>query len=157
MKIKYETSAGGVVFKLPKGFKKNPDIKKVEWLVIQHSGHKGWTFPKGLVGDHNPKEDKKTAALREVKEEGGIEAEIVDKDPVESKYSYKWQNKLIKKTVFYYLMQYKSGNPENHDWEVDKAEFLKTEEVPKRLTFASDKKVFEKMLKKFQRYFKQNA
>ncbi len=153
MKIKHETSAGGVVFKLPEGFEKKPEIERIEWLVIQHSGHKGWTFPKGLIGDHDPTEDKKTAALREVKEEGGIEAEIADEEPVESRYSYKWQDTLVKKTVYYYLMKYKSGNPEDHDWEVEKAEFLKTPQVLERLTFKSDKEVFEKMLEKLKKIF----
>ncbi len=74
MKIKYETSAGGVVFKLPKNFSKDTSIDEIEWLVVQHSGHKGWVFPKGLVGDHKKGEDPKEAALREVKEEGGVEA-----------------------------------------------------------------------------------
>ncbi len=150
MKIKYEVSAGGVVFKLPKNSEKLK-IEEVEWLLIQHSGHKGWTFPKGLVGDHKENEDQTEAALREVKEEGGVEAEIVDLEPVESKYSYKFNNILVKKTVYYYLMKYISGNPEDHDWEVSKAEFLKTNQVLKRLTFTSDKKVFKKMLDKLKR------
>lgn len=154
MKIKYETSAGGVVFKLPKDFNKNLSLENVEWLVVQHSGHKGWVFPKGLVGDYKKEEDPKEAALREVKEEGGVEAKIVDEDPVMSKYTYKWEGQLVKKTVYYYLMEYLSGNPEDHDWEVSQAEFLKTPQVLERLTFKSDKEVFNKMLEKFRKYIK---
>ena len=74
MKFKKEISAGGVIFKKIDG--------QTLWLTTQHSQHKGWTFPKGLVGDRNIKETKEEAALREVKEEGGIETKIINPTPV---------------------------------------------------------------------------
>lgn len=157
MKIKFETSAGGVVFKLPEDFYKNPSLDNVEWLVVQHSGHKGWGFPKGLVGDHKKEEDPKEAALREVEEEGGVKAKIVDEEPVISKYTYRWKEILVKKTVYYYLMEYLSGDPSNHDWEVSEARFLQTKKALERLTFKSDKEVFKKMLEKFKKYQLKNA
>ena len=59
--FKFEESAGGIVFK-----KEN---NETYILVTQHSQHHGWGFPKGLI---DAGEDKQKAALREVKEEGGI-------------------------------------------------------------------------------------
>lgn len=147
MKIKYEISAGGIVFK------KN---KKCLWLVVQHSQHKGWVFPKGLVGDKKINEKMEEAALREVEEEGGVKAKIVYKKPVKVNYMYRFNEYLIKKTVYYFLMEYITGDPKNHDWEVSEAKFLSPDEVKKTLTYTSDKKAFEKILTIFKNYFLPN-
>lgn len=138
MKVIHQTSAGGIVYK-----KEN---NKYLWLICQHSQHKGWVFPKGLVGDHNPNESMETAALREVEEEGGVKAKIVNKKPIKTFYQYKWQNQLIKKTVYYFLMEYLSGDPKNHDWEMSDAKFSNTEDVLNTLTYPSDTQAFEKIL-----------
>ncbi|MGB9883436.1 MAG: NUDIX hydrolase [Microgenomates group bacterium] len=142
MKIINQISAGGIVYK------KSEDVL---WLICQHSQHKGWVFPKGLVGDHTPGESMELAALREVEEEGGIKAKIVDDQPVKTFYQYYWQGDLIKKTVYYFLMEYLSGDPKNHDWEVSEAKFLTTNEVKKILTYPSDKQAFEEILKKYEK------
>ena len=129
--MKFEESAGGIVYKKEKS--------KTFVLVTQHSAHHGWVFPKGLI---DPGEDKATAALREVKEEGGVEAKIIKElSPVE--YFYKFENQTIKKKVTYFLMEYVSGNIEDHDWEMEAAEWLPVEEVDDRLTYKSDKQVFQ--------------
>lgn len=138
MKAKKETSAGGIVFK--------KEGKKILWLITQHSQHKGWVFPKGLVGDHTKDEPMEEAALREVEEEGGVKAKIINTKPVIVSYKYKWANNLIDKTVYYFLMEYVSGDPKNHDWEMMDAKFVKEEEVKTTLTYKSDKEAFEKIL-----------
>lgn len=135
MKVKTEISAGGIVF------------KKNLWLICQHSAHKGWVFPKGLVGDKDIGEKMETAALREVKEEGGIEAKIVNPNPVRVEYIYRLKEFLIKKTVYYFLMEYVSGDPKDHDWEMSEAKFITVEEMRKTLTYKSDKEAFEKTIK----------
>lgn len=139
MKVVLQTSAGGIVYK------KNG--KKVQWLICQHSQHHGWVFPKGFVGDKNIGESNESAALREVEEEGGIKAKIINQAPITSGYQYIWDNQLIKKTVYYFLMEYVSGDPSKHDWEMSDAKFVGEEEVKKTLTYDSDKKAFEIVLK----------
>lgn len=149
MKVIYQVSAGGIVYK--------KIGETILWLITQHSQHKGWVFPKGLVGDHAKDEPMEEAALREVEEEGGVKAKIVDKKPVIVSYKYKWpssakasagkENSLINKTVYYYLMEYVSGDPKNHDWEMMDAKFVSEEEVKKTLTYPSDQEAFEKILK----------
>lgn len=139
MKYKKEVSAGGVVY--------NKDGDQTLWLITQHSQHKGWGFPKGLIGDENKNETMDTAALREVQEEGGIKATIVNKVPVETAYKYKFQDTLVDKKVFYFLMEYVSGDPKDHDWEVQEAKFVTADEVKNTLTFKADKEAFEKILK----------
>lgn len=135
MKTIHQTSAGGIVFK--------NDL----WLICQHSQHHGWVFPKGFVGDKNKNESNETAALREVEEEGGVKAKTINKKPIKTEYEYQWQGTLIKKTVFYFLMEYVSGDPNNHDWEMSEAKFVTADEVKKTLTYPSDSQAFEEILK----------
>jgi ADP-ribose pyrophosphatase YjhB (NUDIX family) len=153
LKIKKEISAGGIVY-LPAGRQvkskiQNPKSKKddVLWLITKHSAFGHWSFPKGLIGDVHKNEKMEEAALREVREEGGVKAEIVNDKPITVKYNYKWKGTLIKKTVHYYLMKYISGDPKDHDWEVSEAKFVGESEVKKLLTFENDKKAFEEAIR----------
>lgn len=139
LKYKRETSAGGIVYKKEAG--------KLLWLITQHSLHKGWGFPKGIVGDTVENEPMEHAAIREVGEEGGIDAKIVHETPVEVKYKYQFNGTLVDKNVFYFLMEYTGGDPADHDWEVDEAKFISEEEVKQILTFDSDKEAFNAILK----------
>lgn len=136
--MKQEVSAGGIVYKIVGG--------KLEWLITQHSGGKHWSFPKGLVGDYNPGEPLEEAALREVEEEGGVKAKIVKKIDAPSQYFYTFKGQKIFKTVWFFLMEYVSGSPEDHDWEVSEARFAPAEEVLLTLTFENDKKIFKRAL-----------
>ncbi len=147
MKVINQTSAGGIVYKkIPTtnyGLRTTPYL----WLICQHSEHKGWVFPKGLVGDHEKNESMEKAALREVGEEGGIKAKIINDQPIKVQYSYQWNNVLVKKIVYYFLMEYLSGDPKNHDWEMSEAKFVNADEVKRILTYPSDKQAFETILK----------
>lgn len=154
MKVKNETSAGGIVFKRIKNRElRNENIK---WLICQNAYHKGWVFPKGLI---EPDEPMNKAALREVEEEGGVKARIVTPKPIEISYTYKWNDSahgkndsdefLVNKKVYYYLMEYLSGDPDNHDREMDDAKFISEKEVLKNLTFPADKEAFQKILQLF--------
>ena len=141
MKTIFQTSAGGIVYKKEDG--------KILWLITQHSMHKGWVFPKGLVGDKK-EEVLEEAALREVEEEGGVKTKIVHARPVKVVYKYIYKNQAIEKTVYYFLMEYISGDPKDHDWEMMDAKFVHIDEVRSTLTFQNDKDAFEKALKLFE-------
>lgn len=149
MKFKKEISAGGIVYKNIKHPTSN--LNRL-WLITQHSKHKGWGFPKGLIGDKDSSEKMEDAALREVEEEGGVKAKIIADKPVEVKYKYRFGEYLVDKTVYYFLMEYISGDPKDHDWEVSEAKFVTEEEVKKTLTFKSDQEAFEKALEQLESY-----
>ena len=136
MNVVHQISAGGIVY------------KKNLWLVGQHSQHKGWVFLKGLVGDKDSTESMEKAAVREVREEGGIVAKIINHNPIETGYKYEFNDTIIKKKVYYYLMEYVSGDTKNHDWEMDKVKFLDEEAVKKILTYESEKTAFLEILKR---------
>ena len=140
MKLKIETSAGGIVYKI-----KNDEV---HWLIVKHSIYNKWIFPKGLIGDKVEQESAKAAAIREVEEEGGVKAKIVNENPFVVNYTYKFGEFLVKKTVYYYLMKYISGDAKDHDHEVSDATFEEEKDVKKFLSFESDKNAFEEMLHK---------
>lgn len=129
-----EFSAGGIVIK------KTGDSFLI--LVSQHSGHHGWVFPKGRIGDHIKNESKEATAVREVEEETGALGKIVKAlSPIT--YWYEWEGKKIKKTVYFFIMEYVSGDITKHDWEMENVEWLPKEEVLGRLTYPSDKKAWQ--------------
>jgi 8-oxo-dGTP pyrophosphatase MutT (NUDIX family) len=132
---KIEFSAGGIVFK-----KEN---NQTLILVARHSGHHGWVFPKGWIEKGESKEE---TALREVKEETGIEAKII-KPLTEVTYFYKLNDQRIKKTVSYFVMEYLSGDIKDHDWEMEEVIWLEKEKVLDKVTYATDKVVYQEALK----------
>jgi len=135
--MKLEFSAGGVVFQ------KNGDNMLV--LVSQHSQHHGWVFPKGFIGDKIDGETKEDTAIREVKEETGIDAQILEKlTPIT--YWYVMDGQKCKKTVYYYVMKHLGGDTEDRDHEMEAVEWIAPEQVMGRLTYQSDKDVFEEAL-----------
>ncbi|MGH7204461.1 MAG: NUDIX hydrolase [Candidatus Levyibacteriota bacterium] len=132
--MKYEFSAGGIVFK------KVGD--KISILIAQHSQHHGWVFPKGLIGDHIKGESKEETALREVKEETGITGKILGSlSPIT--YWYVFDKEKIKKTVYYFLMEYISGDVTEHDFEMENVEWIPIDEIESRLTYKSDKQIWK--------------
>ena len=132
--MKTQFSAGGVVFQ--------KQGEKTLILICQHSMHHGWVFPKGLIGDHVENESKESTALREVEEETGVKGKIIQLlNPVD--YWYVFEGEKIHKTVYYFLMEYLSGDITEHDTEMENVEWLPQAEIEKRLTYPSDKKVWE--------------
>jgi 8-oxo-dGTP diphosphatase len=132
--MKHEFSAGGIVFK------KEED--KVLVLVSQHSYHHGWVFPKGLIGDRIEGENKEDTAIREVEEETGVVAKIIEPlSPID--YWFVFEGEKRKKTVYYYLMEFVSGDITKHDEEMENVEWLPLAAVEERLTFKADKKIWQ--------------
>ena len=136
--MKLQFSAGGVVYK--------KSDNKTEVLVAQHSQHHGWVFPKGLIGDHVDGENKKETALREVKEETGADGKII-KILTPVTYRFVFEGEKIKKTVYYFLMEYAGGDIAKHDHEMEAVVWLPIEKVEERLTYKSDKKVWQEAQK----------
>lgn len=128
-------SAGGIVFK----------DKQV--LVAQNSSIKDkkisfWGFPKGHLEEG---ESSKEAALREVEEESGIKAEIIDKVG-QSKYVFTQNGEKIFKVVTIFLMKYLSGEIKPQASEITKVKWINPQEALKILTFKNDKDLLQKSL-----------
>ncbi len=95
--MQYETSAGGVIVGEKNG-------KSVALLLKDKSSN--WTFPKGLV---EKGENPEIAAQREISEEVGIKHLHLVAPLMPIHYYYKWEGKLKKKTVYYFLFQGKGS------------------------------------------------
>jgi 8-oxo-dGTP pyrophosphatase MutT (NUDIX family) len=135
-RVKTLVSAGGVVYK-----KEGSNV----WvaLISPHSGI--WALPKGLVEG----EEIELAALREAEEETGLKGEIEEKLGVIDYWFFdRHQMAKIHKFVHFYLIRYLRGSVENHDWEVDKAQWFKLEEALKKLKYEGEKEILEKACEK---------
>jgi 8-oxo-dGTP pyrophosphatase MutT (NUDIX family) len=100
-----EVSAGGLVI--------SADDPSLVALISHRNrgGGEDWVIPKG----HQEKgEELQETALREVKEETGIEAEIINKIG-EITYSFRLGPVRIKKTVHHFLMKQVGGNLTHED------------------------------------------
>ena len=103
-----------------------------------------WTFPKGK--QDKASEDLKQVAVREVREEGGVNAEI-EQELGYVKYFRNWEGDKAIKFVHHFLMKYIDGNPADHDEEVADCAWVPVNEVEAKLKFSTDKEVFEKAKK----------
>jgi 8-oxo-dGTP pyrophosphatase MutT (NUDIX family) len=132
--MKFEFSAGGIVFK--------PENIGISVLLCQHSLNHSWGFPKGRIGDVIEKETQESTAVREVKEETGIDAKILQKlTPFQ--YWYVFEGEKRKKKVSYFLMKHLGGDITVHDHEMENVEWLREEDVEKRLSYPGDRKVWK--------------
>ncbi len=132
-RVTEEVSAGGVVV---------DDQGRVLLIHTQNlKGEPVWTLPKGLI---EPGEDPQTAALREVQEETGYACRIERPLPP-SRYWFRREGKLVKKTVHWFLMRpvAQVGKP---DWEVNEVAWVPLEEAKARLTYRSDRELLAHVL-----------
>lgn len=130
-------SAGGLVYRVEEG--------TTHVILISRLGGKVWCLPKGHV---EGRETLEQAAVREVKEETGVEANVVQKlGDVQYAYYDKWEKKKIFKTVYFFLLLYRAGHVENHDREVDEARWFSIHEALSFLSYASEKQVFQEAVK----------
>src|SRR5260221_3257610 len=117
MNSKTEISAGGVVFR------KNGEGYEV--LISKHSGYHKWVLPKGR-GEKG--ESLEATAIREVEEEVGVRAKIVEKIGEPEEYIYTFGGERIFKKVYYFLMQYVSGSEKDHDFEMEEVKWATFDE-----------------------------
>jgi len=155
-----EFSAGGVVFKKLKT--QNSKFKTL-WLVTKSAPsdlypESYWRLPKGWLDDEEDgkkpgplgsgekkatDKDLKKAALREVKEEGGVKAKIVSKLGT-GRFFFSSSGKKILKFVTYYLMEWIRDLPEGPGIETSEVAWLPYDEARKKLKHSGEKKVLDK-------------
>ena len=132
---KTQVSAGGVAFRVQEG--------RLEVALISVGENERWQLPKGLVGPDEPHE---TTALREVREETGLETEPLQFiDKVEYWYYSGAGPKRVRfhKFVYFYLLRFKGGDVQNHDHEVNEARWVEINEARRMLAFSSEKKILD--------------
>lgn len=135
--MKHEYSAGAVLVE-------RNYITLYFVLVIEMDGHCG--FPKGHIEENES--DKKTA-LREIFEETGIQAKIVD--GFEISHEYKKTNNVMKH-VTYFLAEYKNQLIKCNFKEVSDVLKLTFTEAIDKLTYDSIKGILVKANKYYKNY-----
>jgi 8-oxo-dGTP pyrophosphatase MutT (NUDIX family) len=133
--VREQVSAGGVVFRR--------DKERVDVVIVAVGGNNRWQLPKGLV---EKDEDPKLAAVREAREEGGIDSEVVEHiETVEYWYAGldKGERVRFHKRVHFYLLSYLSGDTSNHDWEVNEARWVPIDDAAGQLAFDNERRVVE--------------
>ena len=136
MKTREWISAGGVAFRDVEGRK---DI-----AVIRSARESRWQLPKGII---DPGETEEQAALREVREEAGINCELIRKiDAIDYWYVDRWSSEPVRvhKYVHFFLMRYVSGEISDHDHEVDGVRWAPPAEAVQLLAFPAEQKIVEK-------------
>jgi 8-oxo-dGTP pyrophosphatase MutT (NUDIX family) len=101
------------------------------------SGSRVLALPKGHV---DPGETPIEAAVREVREETGIVAELVS-ELGQSRYWYRRDGRTIPKTVHFYLFSYVSGDTADHDDEVVEARWIDLHEALTELSYEGERKM----------------
>lgn len=135
--VRDEHSAGGVVVR-PRA--------DGDWDVLLIATHEGgrWSLPKGHVEEG---ESPEAAALREVQEETGVTAALME--PLATlDYWYRWKGAegsiLVHKYVTYFLMKYVAGDVRHHGWEVDDARWFPFPVAIEKVTYQDERDLLRK-------------
>ena len=128
---KTQISAGGVVFRRRDA--------RVEVALISVGDKNRWQLPEGLV---DAGESAEAAAVREAREETGIETELLAPlDKIEYWYysTNRGQRVRFHKFVYFYLLHYLSGDVREHDAEVNEARWVEIDEALAMLAFKGER------------------
>ena len=124
-----EFSAGGVVM--------NDDHEIIVIVPTRRAadGSKVLALPKGHPdGDESPED----AALREVREETGVQAEVVA-SLGEVRYWYQRGGRRVAKVVRFFLLRYTGGSLDDHDAEVEDARWMPLSHAAEQLSYAGER------------------
>lgn len=134
-----ETSAGGFVLSADGEFR----IALIG--RINRGGRLDWCLPKGHPEGNETLEE---AAIREIYEETGLEAKILE--PLgNTHYEFQVPEKIISKTVHHFLMQQTGGtltveNDPNH--EAVEVRWFSVEEIEKTLSHENERRLARKVV-----------
>jgi 8-oxo-dGTP pyrophosphatase MutT (NUDIX family) len=130
-----EESAGGVVVQ-------DGHVAVIVPVKRAADGRRVLGLPKGHPdGDETPEQ----AARREVAEETGTQAELIDELGV-VRYHYERRGRTIDKAVRFYLFRYLSGDLADHDHEIEEARWMPLEQAAAELTYAGEREMVRRAI-----------
>ena len=106
------------------------------------NGSKVLALPKGHPEEGESPVD---AALREVREEAGVQARLVEALG-DVRYWYTRRGQRIAKVVSFFLLAYVSGEVDDHDLEVEQASWMALEDAARELTYAGEREMAARAL-----------
>jgi 8-oxo-dGTP pyrophosphatase MutT (NUDIX family) len=135
METRSEVSAGGVVYR------RSED--GVEMALAARRTRRGelvWGLAKGAI---EPDESDEQAAVREVREETGLEAEV-ESDLGDIRYFYVWEGVRVRKRVHFFLMRATGGDVADHDTEMEDVRWFPMRVARKRAAYRGEREVIER-------------
>lgn len=123
--MKREKSCGAIVYRMVN--------EKPQILLIKHKNGGHWSFPKGHI---ELNETEQETALREIKEETGLDVTLNEKFRTSVAYRPKPD---IDKEVVYFLAEASGGVLKKQESEISRAEWVDIETAQKIVTFDNDK------------------
>jgi 8-oxo-dGTP pyrophosphatase MutT (NUDIX family) len=127
-----EVSSGGVVYR-----RSDDTIEVVLASRRTRRGQLAWGLAKGGI---EAGESREQAAIREVREETGLTAEI-EADLGDTKYMYVWDEIRIRKTVHFFLMRHTGGDVDDRDDEMEEIRWFPLERALKRAAYRGEREV----------------
>jgi len=112
--------------------------------LVAHRSVRGtlqWTLPKGA---QEPGETVADTAMREVREETGLEVELIGPlDTIDYWFVWAPEQTRYHKFVHYFLMRAVGGDFARHDAEMEEADWFTLEQARRRMAFANERKLLD--------------
>ena len=138
----HRISSGGVVFR-PAGAG-----YEVALIRVARADGDAWALPKGWV---EKGEDLEQTAVREVREETGLDAKVLRKlGEITYEFYSKTDRGRIVKTVHLFLMEWLGGDTADHDDEVEEVRWFPLEDALRMLTYKNEREMLEKAMSLIQ-------
>lgn len=120
---------------------------KNKFLILKKKGTwEGWQFVQGKIDEGESEED---AVLRELKEETGLDGEIVKKLDFSADYWFKWEGDTIHKFLIFFLVKADSSKKVKIDVEHSEWKWVDYETALKEIKF--NKEEFKKAVKQLKK------
>jgi 8-oxo-dGTP pyrophosphatase MutT (NUDIX family) len=133
--VQREISAGGVVYR-----RGEDGLEVVLASRRTRRGDLAWGLAKGGIEEG---EEAEEAAIREVREETGLVAEI-EADLGDTKYFYVWDDVRIRKTVHFFLMRSTGGDTGVRDDEMEDVRWFPMERAIKRAAYRGERDMLQR-------------